>query len=146
MDVEDLGKEVPPLMFLSFPSTKDPTYEDRYPGKTTCAIVTATPYKWFEQWKEEKALHRSQDYEDFKNSIGEKLWQEVYSVGGVGVVMMMGVVTLICVPWCLTILWCYLWLALHCSYSEFVNFFFHNTIAQVICNGEIVCVTFFCNE
>ncbi len=98
MDIEDLGKEVPPLMFLSFPSTKDPTYEDRYPGKTTCAIVTATPYKWFEQWKEEKALHRSQDYEDFKNSIGEKLWQEVYSVGGVGVVMMMGVVTLICVP------------------------------------------------
>ena len=76
---EDALSEPPPLMFLSFPSTKDRTFNDRYPGKTTCAIVTVTPYKWFEQWKDETALHRSQDYEDFKNTIAKKMWEQVYS-------------------------------------------------------------------
>ena len=76
-DLEDVGRIAPPLMFLSFPSTKDPTYNDRYPGKSTCAIVTVTPYEWFKQWKDEKALHRGDDYEGFKNSIGELMWQQV---------------------------------------------------------------------
>ena len=74
---EDALQETPPLMFLSFPSTKDTTFNERYPGKTTCAIVTVTPYEWFEQWKDEKALHRSQDYEDFKNTIANHLWEQV---------------------------------------------------------------------
>ena len=77
---EDVGNEPPPLMFLSFPSAKDPTYNERYPGKSTCVIITATPYKWFEQWKEEKVLHRGQDYEDFKNSIAEQMWAQVCHV------------------------------------------------------------------
>lgn len=29
-----------PLMFISFPSTKDPTWQERFPGKTTMEIVT----------------------------------------------------------------------------------------------------------
>ena len=74
---EDVVQETAPLMFVSFPSTKDKTYNERYPGKSTCAIVTVCPYKWFEQWKDEKALHRSQDYEDFKNTIAKNLWERV---------------------------------------------------------------------
>lgn len=79
---EDALRQAPPLMFLSFPSTKDPTFRERYPGKSTCAIVTVSPYEWFEQWKEEKPLHRSQDYEDFKNTIGNSLWEQVRREGG----------------------------------------------------------------
>lgn len=66
-----------PLMFISFPSTKDPTYNERYPGKTTCAIVTVTPYEWFEEWKEGRVQHRGQDYDSLKNSIGTQLWNQV---------------------------------------------------------------------
>ena len=77
---EDALEEPAPLMFLSFPSTKDRTFNERYPGKSTCAIVTVAPYKWFEQWKDETALHRSQDYEDFKNTFGKKLWEQVSSL------------------------------------------------------------------
>lgn len=75
---EDAAQAPAPLMFLSFPSTKDRTFNERYPGKSTCAIVTVTPYQWFKQWKEEKPLHRSRDYEDYKNTIAEKLWEQVY--------------------------------------------------------------------
>ena len=77
MEAEDAGSKCPPLLFVSFPSTKDPTYEQRFPGKSTCAIVTATSYKWFEQWKEEPALRRGRDYDDYKKNIGEKLWEQV---------------------------------------------------------------------
>ena len=76
-EAEDALQEPPPLMFLSFPSTKDPTFNERYPGKCTCAIITVSPYKWFEQWKDEKALHRSRDYEDFKGTIAKSMWGQV---------------------------------------------------------------------
>ena len=77
MSPEEAASSPVPLMFLSFPSTKDPTYNERYPGKTTCAIITVTPYEWFEQWKDERVLHRGQDYDQIKNAIGMQLWQQV---------------------------------------------------------------------
>ena len=74
---EEVGHTDVPLMFLSFPSTKDPTYAERYPGKTTCAIITVTPYKWFEEWKDEKVMHRGSDYHDLKTALAETLWRQV---------------------------------------------------------------------
>lgn len=66
-----------PLLFLSFPSAKDPTFNTRYPGKTTCAIITITPYEWFEDWKDEKALHRGEDYKGLKMDIANRMWHQV---------------------------------------------------------------------
>lgn len=43
------GTEDIPLLFVSFPSCKDPTWKQRFPGKSTCEIVTLAPYEWFEQ-------------------------------------------------------------------------------------------------
>lgn len=74
---DEVMKSPVPLLFVSFPSTKDPTYNDRYPGKTTCAIVTVTPYEWFEQWTEEKVMHRGHDYESLKMTIGRQMWNQV---------------------------------------------------------------------
>ena len=66
-----------PLMFLSFPSTKDPTFNDRYPGKTTCAIITITPYHWFEEWKDERVMHRGEEYNSLKTAIARQMWNQV---------------------------------------------------------------------
>lgn len=66
-----------PLMFLSFPSAKDPTFNSRYPGKSTCAIITVTPYEWFEEWKNERVQHRGEAYTSFKTILGQKLWRQV---------------------------------------------------------------------
>ena len=75
--VEDVGSSPVPLIFLSFPSTKDPTYSERYPGKSTCALVTVTPYEWFKQWKEGKVQHRGDDYNDLKTQLAETMWHQV---------------------------------------------------------------------
>ena len=69
-----------PLLFLSFPSTKDPTYNTRYPGKTTCAIITVTPYEWFEEWKDNKVMHRGEDYHSLKTDIANKMWEQVLTI------------------------------------------------------------------
>lgn len=74
---EEVEKSRVPLMFLSFPSAKDPTYNTRYPGKSTCAIITVAPYEWFENWKDEKVMHRGDDYQGLKMAIGRQLWNQV---------------------------------------------------------------------
>ena len=66
-----------PLLFVSFPSTKDPTYNTRYPGKTTCAIITVTPYKWFSEWSKETVMKRGEEYDSLKMDIGRRMWHQV---------------------------------------------------------------------
>lgn len=74
---EDAGTQDIPLLFLSFPSTKDPTWDERFPGKSTCEIVSLAPYEWFEKWKDEKVMHRGDDYEEIKNRVGKRMWEQV---------------------------------------------------------------------
>jgi len=69
---EALDRDVP-LMFISFPSTKDPEWQKRYPGKTTMAIVTLANYEWFKQWEEERCTKRGAEYDGVKNTIGDRL-------------------------------------------------------------------------
>ena len=56
--------------FLSFPSTKDPTWNERFPGKCAAEIVTLAPFEWFEQWEDERVMKRGQDYDAIKAGFG----------------------------------------------------------------------------
>ncbi|KAM9212988.1 all-trans-retinol 13,14-reductase [Dugong dugon] len=56
-----------PIFFISFPSAKDPTWEDRYPDRSTMNVLIPTAYEWFEEWQEEPKGKRSSDYETLKN-------------------------------------------------------------------------------
>ena len=69
-----------PLLFLSFPSTKDPLINRRYPGRSTCAIITMTPYEWFEEWRDERLMHRGPDYHSLKMDIGRRMWNQVCTI------------------------------------------------------------------
>ncbi|XP_061166584.1 all-trans-retinol 13,14-reductase-like [Saccostrea echinata] len=62
-----------PLMFVSFPSAKDPTWHDRHPDKSTCLLITLSRYSWFKQWEEGRVKHRGEEYEDLKTIIGKKM-------------------------------------------------------------------------
>jgi len=76
LSASEAGTTDIPLLFISFPSTKDPTWEDRFPGKTTCAIVTLANYEWFSEWDGARVGKRGDDYEDIKNRIGERMWKQ----------------------------------------------------------------------
>jgi all-trans-retinol 13,14-reductase len=41
-----------PVVYISFPSAKDPDYLNRHPGTATIEIVAPAPYEWFEKWED----------------------------------------------------------------------------------------------
>ncbi|XP_076990881.1 all-trans-retinol 13,14-reductase-like [Tamandua tetradactyla] len=60
-----------PLFFITSPSSKDPTWEDRFPDRSTVEVLLPTAFEWFEEWQEEPQGKRSSDYEALKHSFVE---------------------------------------------------------------------------
>ncbi|MDH3752158.1 MAG: FAD-dependent oxidoreductase, partial [Gammaproteobacteria bacterium] len=72
-------KDAPfPVVYISFPSAKDPDYLNRHPGTATIEIVAPAPYEWFEKWEGSTWGKRGADYEAFKGELGERLMQYLY--------------------------------------------------------------------
>ena len=67
-----------PVVYISFPSAKDPDYENRHPGTATIEIVAPAPYEWFEKWRGETWGKRGEEYEALKQRFGERLMDELY--------------------------------------------------------------------
>ncbi len=62
-----------PVVYLSFASAKDPTFQDRFPGKATLEAVTMGPYAPFARWEDTRWHHRGPEYEELKNRLRERL-------------------------------------------------------------------------
>ncbi|XP_069642672.1 all-trans-retinol 13,14-reductase-like [Haliaeetus albicilla] len=61
------------MMFITFPAAKDPTYEQRHPGRSCMTILTMARYEWFEEWAGTRAKHRGPDYQRYKLAIAQRL-------------------------------------------------------------------------
>ncbi|XP_051571407.1 all-trans-retinol 13,14-reductase-like [Myxocyprinus asiaticus] len=75
---EESAKNIP-LFFVASPSAKDPTWQERKPGKSTITVVSFANYAWFEEWRDDKVKNRSADYKELKetfiNSVVEAVTQ-----------------------------------------------------------------------
>ncbi len=67
-----------PVVYISFPSAKDPNYDERHPGTATIEIVAPAPYEWFDQWRDETWGKRGEDYDALKKELGERLMNHLY--------------------------------------------------------------------
>lgn len=67
-----------PVVYLSFPSAKDPDWSNRYPGKSTIDIITLIPYETFEKWSGTSWKKRGETYEAIKEDISDRLLKELY--------------------------------------------------------------------
>ncbi|XP_060704587.1 all-trans-retinol 13,14-reductase-like [Hemiscyllium ocellatum] len=65
--------ETIPMLFVTFPSAKDFTWKERYPGNSCMTILTMARYEWFEEWKDTKVKNRGVDYENLKTAIARQL-------------------------------------------------------------------------
>ncbi|KAH9502815.1 hypothetical protein Btru_074531 [Bulinus truncatus] len=72
-DIEDIKI---PFGFISFPSAKDPEWENKFPGKSSALIITLARWEWFSQWKDEKVRHRGDYYDGIKDVLGRQMWQQ----------------------------------------------------------------------
>ncbi|CAG2206158.1 RETSAT [Mytilus edulis] len=77
LSVEDAAEAEVPLLFVSFPSAKDPSWSERFPGKSNLLIITICPYKWFDRWEDEKVKKRGGEYDGLKNAIGRQMLNQV---------------------------------------------------------------------
>lgn len=74
---EDPEQELP-LIYISFPSAKDPDFTRRFPGKATIEMITVAPVSWFKKWRGTDWKNRGEGYEAFKESISRRLLEELY--------------------------------------------------------------------
>jgi all-trans-retinol 13,14-reductase len=75
--VKDINKPFP-VVYISFPSAKDPDWTNRYPDKSTIDIITLLPYEIFEPWEGSKWMKRGEEYDALKESIATRLLEELY--------------------------------------------------------------------
>ncbi|MCX2796214.1 NAD(P)/FAD-dependent oxidoreductase [Microbulbifer thermotolerans] len=67
-----------PLVYISFPSAKDPSFNQRYPGRATIEIVAPAKYEWFQQWHDKPWGKRGEDYEALKEKFSQRLLEHLY--------------------------------------------------------------------
>ncbi len=67
-----------PVVYVSFPSAKDPDFPRRHPGRSTIEIVAPAPWSMFERWAGTTWGKRGEDYEAFKTQLGERLLEQMY--------------------------------------------------------------------
>ncbi len=67
-----------PVVYVSFPSAKDPDYLNRHPGTATIEIVAPAPYKWFEKWQGTTWGKRGDDYDALKARLTDRLMRHLY--------------------------------------------------------------------
>jgi all-trans-retinol 13,14-reductase len=83
-NVERFAREFPhdvdapfPAVYLSFPSAKDPEFQQRYPGKSTVEVITMVPYAAFAAWEETRWKRRGDDYGELKQRLTARLLAEL---------------------------------------------------------------------
>ncbi|MDH3285234.1 MAG: NAD(P)/FAD-dependent oxidoreductase [Acidobacteriota bacterium] len=67
-----------PLVYVSFPSRKDPSFQERYPGRATIEVLTLGSYDWFKAWEDRPWHRRSEAYEALKQRFSDRLLDALY--------------------------------------------------------------------
>lgn len=67
-----------PVLYISFPSAKDPEWDRHYPGKSTVEVVVPSFDNQFEQWLGTTWNQRGEDYEALKAKLSERILEELY--------------------------------------------------------------------
>lgn len=62
-----------PLLFVSFPSEKDPDFARRHPGRATIEAVTLAPYDWFAAWQDRRWKQRGTEYDALKQRFTDRI-------------------------------------------------------------------------
>lgn len=66
-----------PVVYVSFPSAKDPDFERRHPGRSTMEAIVFAPFEWFAQWEGSRWKRRGEDYDAFKAGLAARIQRVV---------------------------------------------------------------------
>ena len=68
-----------PVVYLSFPSAKDPAFNLRHPGRSTIEAITLGRYERFQPWQNTSWKKRGSEYDELKARLSERLLDVVYA-------------------------------------------------------------------
>ena len=66
-----------PVVYISFPSAKDPDFERKYPDRATLEAIVFVPYQWFAPFENSRWKKRGTEYDAFKQTLAQRLQQEL---------------------------------------------------------------------
>ncbi len=66
-----------PVVYISFPSAKDPDFQRRCPGHATMEAITLLPWRPFAGWAQSRWKRRGDEYENFKTALTDRILAEV---------------------------------------------------------------------
>jgi all-trans-retinol 13,14-reductase len=61
------------MLFISFPSAKDPAFAAKHPGRATLEVVALASYDWFARWAETRWKKRGEDYDALKQGLAARM-------------------------------------------------------------------------
>jgi len=67
-----------PLLYLSFPSAKDPDFQRRHPGRATVEAITMAKWEWFSKWAGTGWQKRGPEYEALKDQLQRRMLEAIY--------------------------------------------------------------------
>jgi all-trans-retinol 13,14-reductase len=67
-----------PVTYISFPSSKDPNWDQRYPGRTTLEIVSMAPWEQWSKWSNTSWKKRPDEYEEAKEKLSTKMLEVLF--------------------------------------------------------------------
>ncbi len=67
-----------PVLYLSFPSAKDPEKLESFPNRTTMEAITLAPFSSVEKWKHKPWKNRGEDYEIMKEEICQRMFDQIF--------------------------------------------------------------------
>jgi all-trans-retinol 13,14-reductase len=68
-----------PIVYVSWPSAKDPAFAAAHGGRGTAEAITPAPWAWFSRWADTRWKRRGAEYDDFKARLSERLLDAVYA-------------------------------------------------------------------
>ena len=67
-----------PVVFISFPSAKDPSWDKNHPNTSTIEVITVAEFAKHKKWENEEWKNRGDEYEAFKEKISQNLLDVLY--------------------------------------------------------------------
>ena len=67
-----------PVLYISFPSAKDPEYQQKYPSNSTMEAITLAHWSWYNKWGEGAWKKRGDEYEKEKEQLSQSILQKVF--------------------------------------------------------------------
>ncbi len=62
-----------PVVYVSFPAAKDPSFEEKHPGRATVELITLAPYDRFAPWAGTQWRKRGDEYEALKARLADRM-------------------------------------------------------------------------